>query len=270
MKPALPLIAALSISCGIDTADPGAGNPADPGDGTGPVTEVSGHIATSTTWRDTIHVVGSTVIDAGATVTVMPGTTVDVGSGLVISVSGVLEIQGTKAAKVVFRSAVPDEFWTGIAVRGGTVAASYLVEVGGALDISLAGKVTLTDSHLSRTSGDLLIMAGGTLDMTYSEIGLATGRDTTHCNIHVSGAPAITATHSTFSAAVYGMMFYGGTNADFRYTNWFGNAIDVATEAAYPVTGDFSNSYFARGAPTYAGFTAQHMATAIVADAGVR
>jgi hypothetical protein len=272
MKRVLLLIAAASTGCGIDTAasGPGSGNPADPGDGAGPVTEVSGHLTTSATWKDTIHVVGSTVIDPGATITVMPGTTVDVGTDVTIAVSGALDIRGTRASKVVFRSATPDEYWIGIAVRGGTVTASYLVEVGGGLNITTGGKVVLTDSHLSHTLGDLLVMAGGTLDMTYSAIGLDAGRDTTHCNLHIAGAPTITATHSTISAAAYGMMLYGGTNADFRYTNWLGNGIDVATEPAYSVTADFSDSYFARGAPTYVGFTAQNMASALVADAGVR
>jgi hypothetical protein len=275
MKFALAVTTVLAMGCGIDTAapDPGAGdpnNPADPGDGTGPVTEVAGHITASTTWSGTIHVVTSTVIDAGATVTVMPGTTVDVGSGLTVLVSGVLDIQGTRASKVVFRSADPAEYWIGIAVRGGTMTASYLVEVGGGLNIVTGGKVTLVDSHLSHTGGDLLVMAGGTLDMTYSEIGLASGQDTTHCNLHVTGAPTITVAHSTISAARYGIMLYGGSSADFRYTNWFGNGIDISTEAAYPVTADLSNSYFARGAPTYVGFTRQNMASAVVGDAGVR
>jgi hypothetical protein len=286
MKRVILVISVIAMGCGIDTAAPGqldtgapgAGpgspdpaNPVDPGDGTGPVTAVSGHIKTSTTWSDTIHVTASTFIDAGVTVAVMPGTTVDVDSGSSITVSGVLNVQGTKAGKVTFRSSSPDEYWSDIVVpRGGVMTASYLVEVGGGLDISTTGKVTLVDSRLSHAGGDLLVMTGGTLDMTYSAIGLDTGRDTTHCNLHVSGAPAITATHSTISAAAYGIMLYGGTNVDFRYTNWFGNTFDVATEAAFPVTGDFSNSYFAHGAPSYVGFTAQNMASSVIADAGVR
>jgi hypothetical protein len=289
MKLAFTLIAVASIGCGIDTAAPGQGstgsgatggsaggsadpnNPADPGDGDGPVTVVSGHIKTSTTWSDTVHVTASTFIDAGATLTVTPGTTVDVDSGSAITVSGVLNIQGTRAAKVTFRSSSPDEYWSDIVVpRGGMMTASYLVEVGGGLDISSTGVVTLADSHLSHAGGDLLVMAGGTLDMTYSEIGLATGRDTTHCNMHVSGAPTIKATHSTIAAAAYGIMLYGGSNADFRYSNWLGNTIDVATQPGSPVTADFSNGYFLRGAPSYVGFTTQSMAGSVVADAGVR
>jgi hypothetical protein len=270
MKLPLTLIAMISMGCGIDTAaDPN--NPADPGDGTGPVTQVSGHIKTSTTWSDTIHITASSVIDAGATVTVTPGTTVDVDAGAAITVSGVLNIQGTRTSRVTFRSSSPDEFWSDIVVpSGGAMTATYLVQVGGGLDISSTGKVTLVDSRLSHALGDLLVMSGGTLDMTYSEIGLATGKDTTHCNMHVSGAPTITAMHSTISAAAYGLMFYGGSNAKFQYTNWLGNTIDVETQPGAPVTGDFSDGYFAHTPSTYAGFTMQNMATSIVTDAGVR
>ena len=292
MKLAFALVATMSwMGCGIDTAAPGPGgddgtgpgttdpgtgpgsNPGDPGDGTGPVTEASGHITANTTWMSTVHVIGTVIIDPGVTLTVAPGTTVDVttSKGFGITVSGVLDIQGTKASNAVFRSATVGEYWSDITVpRGGVMKATYLVQTGGGLDISSTGKATLVDTHLSHVGGDLLMMSGGTLDMTYSAIGLETGRDTTHCNMHVAGPAIIKASHSNISTASFGIMFYGGVNADFTYDNWFGNAADVATQPTLPVTGDFSYSYFARGNPTNVGVTATNMATARVADAGVR
>jgi hypothetical protein len=289
VKTTLTLIAMISMGCGIDTAAPepggpggdddGAGSGSDPGNGsgteTGPVTEVSGHITASTTWMDTIHVVGGVTIDPGVTVTVKAGTTVDVTSdaGFGITVSGVLDIKGEKDSKVTFRPSTAGETWSDIAVpRGGTMTATYLVQTGGGIAISSTGKVTLTDTRLSQVGGDFLTMSGGTLSMTYSSIGLELGQhDTTHCDMHVSGPVTIKASHSNFSTASYGLMFYGGSNADFTYTNWFGNSTtDVATESAFPVTGDFSHSYFARGAPSYAGFTLNNLAASRVADAGVR
>jgi len=287
MKFAFALLATISwMGCGVDTAAPGTGggddttgvppgtdpgNPTDPGDGTGPITEVSGHIPATTTWMGTIHVTASTIIDAKVTVTVLPGTTVDMSTGTGITVSGVLDLQGTKASKVVFRPATTGEFWTNIVVpAGGVLKASYLVQTSGGLYISGTGKATLVDSQLSHAGGDLLTMLGGTLDMTYSAIGLETGRDTTHCNMHVSSSPVIKASHSNISTASYGIMFYGGVNADFTYDNWFGNSIDIATDPPHPVTGNLSYSYFAKGNPTYAGFTVTNMATSRVADAGVR
>ena len=286
MKLALALVTTISwMGCGIDTAarapggDDGTGGAGDPGQpvgdpipvpGTGPVTEVSGHITASATWSDTIDVVGAVTIDAGATVTVLPGTVVNVATGQGITVAGTLAIQGTKASKVTIQSATAGDYWAEIAVPRGVVTASYLVQTGGGLTIAAPGKVTIVDSHLSHVGGDLLIMSGGTLDMTYSEIGLDSGtRDTTHCAMHVSGAPIIKASHSNFTTASYGIMFYGGSAADFTYDNWLGNGIDVAGSGP-PTSGNFSFSYFGKAAPSGAGITAAALATARIADAGVR
>jgi len=298
MKLALALIAMISAGCGIDTAapapggaggmaggggsaggggnpggsgDPGTSNDGDPGDGTGPVTSVSGHITANATWIVVIHVVGGVTIDAGVTLQVAAGATVDLAAGAGITVLGTLDIQGVRASKVVFRWATPGENWYGLAVPGGgSLTASYLIQVGGGIMISGTGKVTLVDTRMSHAVGDFLVMSGGTLNMTYSSIGLEPGqRDSTHCDMHVSGPVEITATHSNFSTSSYGIMFYGGSNADFRSTNWFSNAIDIDRGGA-AVTGNFSNSYFAGGAPSYVGFTMQDMATERVADAGVR
>lgn len=273
MKLVLALIAMISAACSVDTpasapAGPGGG---DPGDGTGPVTQVSGHITASTTWTDVIHVVGDVTIDAGATLHVAAGTTVDVTAGASFTVLGTLDIQGVQASKVAFRWASPGDYWYGITVRdGGSMTASYLIQVGGGITISGTGQVTLVDTQMSHAGGDFLVMSGGTLNMTYSAIGLPPGQsDSSHCDMHISGPVAVTATHSNFSTAPYGIMFYGGSNADFRYTNWFSNGIDIDRGGA-AVTGNFSGSYFASGAPSYAGFTMQDMATQRVADAGVR
>lgn len=286
MRLGLALIAMISAACGIDTAEPIAGDPGgggggdsagdptsgDPGTGSGPVTEVSGHITASATWSDTVHVTGALTIDPGVTVTVAPGATIDVASGanVPITVQGTLAIQGTKASKVVVRTAISGEFWYGFAVpSGGQLTASYLVEIGGGLVISGTGRVTLVDSQLSHAPRDLLTMVGGTLDMTYSAIGVEPGqKDTTHCDMHVSGAVTITATHSNFSTAAYGLMLYSASLADFRYTNWFGNTIDIAVSP--PVAADLSNSYFAKGAPSLAGLKLDNPAGGRIADAGVR
>jgi hypothetical protein len=279
MKLALALIAMISAGCGIDTAAPapndpggigGRGGGSDNGGG-GPVTSVSGHLTASTTWTDAIHVTGDLTIDAGVTLHVAAGTTVDIAAGAGVTVLGTLDIQGDRSSKVAFRWANPGDNWYGIAIPdGGSLTASYLIQIGGGTSISGTGKVTLVDTQMSHAGGDFLVMSGGTLNMTYSAIGLEPGQsDSTHCDMHVSGPVAITATHSNFSTSSYGLMFYGGSNADFRYTNWFSNAIDI-DRAGAAVTGNFSDSYFARGAPSYPGFTVQDMAPQRVADAGVR
>jgi hypothetical protein len=292
MKVALALIAMISTGCGIDTAAPAPGDPGgggsehpgnpgggespgtsdgDPGDGTGPVTTVSGRIAAGATWSGVVHATGALTIAAGTTLQVAAGTTVDFAPGAGITVLGALEIQGLRDSKVAFRWANPGDHWSGIAVPdGGSLTARYLIQVGGGTTISGTGTVTLVDTRMSHAGGDFLVMAGGTLDMTYSAIGLEPGQsDSTHCDMHVSGPVSITATHSNFSSSSYGLMFYGGSNADFQFTNWFGNAIDI-DRAGASVTGDFSGGYFARGAPSYVGFTMRDMATGRVAEAGVR
>jgi hypothetical protein len=279
MKIALALLATISAGCGIDTAAPapggpggvGGGNGEHPGDGTGPETAVSGRIAANATWTGVVRVTGELAIDAGATLVVAAGTTVDIAAGAGITVRGALDIRGARASNVAFRWANPGDYWSGIAVPdGGSLTASYLIQVGGGTSISGTGKVTLRDTRMSHAGGDFLVMSGGTLDMAYSAIGLELDQhDSTHCDMHVSGPVAITATHSNFTTSSYGLMFYGGSNADFQFTNWFGNAIDI-DRAGAAVTGNFSGSYFARGAPSYVGFTMRDMATGRVADAGVR
>ena len=273
MKLACALLA-TAIGCGVDMAAPGGpgnpadpGNPGDPGEGTGPVTEVSGHITQNTTWSNTIHLGTGVTIDPGITVTVSAGTTVDVTSG--IAVSGTLDVRGTRDAKVAFRSPSGD-FWGDVSVlRGGTVTANYLMQTGGGLGIGSGGKATLVNTWLSHSAGDLLTMSGGSLDMSYSQIGLDAGRDTIHCAMHVSGPVTLKVTHSNISTSVYGIMFYGGVNADFTHNNWFGNGLDIETNPAYPVTGDFSDSYFPNGAPTNPGVTANNLSSKRLADAGV-
>lgn len=283
MRIALTLIAMISAGCGIDTAAPEPGDdtgmpgqggaptgdpgPGDPGPGSGPVTEVSGHVTANTTWSGTIHAISPITVDAGVTLTVSAGTTVDVATG--ITVLGMLALDGEKAARVGLRPASGTTTFNLSVPAGGVLTATYLVQTGGSLILSGTGKATLVDSQLSHADGDLLIMSAGTLDMTYSAIGLEPGdKDTTHCDMHVSGAATITATHSNFGTASYGLMLYAASHADFQYTNWFGNSIDTAITP--PVAADFSHSYFARGAPSQVGLTTQDMATMRVTDAGVR
>ena len=111
-------------------------------------------------------------------------------------------------------------------------------------------------------------MSGGALDMTYSSIGIEAGRDTIHCDMHVGNSPIIKASHSNISSASFGIMFYGGINADFTYDNWFGNTLDMAHSGA--ASGDISHSYFKGGNPAAAGLTANAMTTTMVGDAGPR
>ena len=111
-------------------------------------------------------------------------------------------------------------------------------------------------------------MNGGNLTVHNSSVGLALGQtgDTTHCDQHFGGVGnVISVTHTNLSTSSYGIMFYGGTGADFTYDNWVSNSTNV--DAQPGVSGDFSYSYFQRGAPVGVGgatITAGNLAVAML------
>jgi hypothetical protein len=281
------LVAIALVACGKDYAagadapSPGLDGPntspdAPPGCTNGAQMTAMGHISADTTWEGTINVPATVVIDAGVTVTVMPGTTINFAPYPVnITLNGHLDVQGTSACKVTLQPAHAGDSWAGIIAQTGSVLTmQHTMQVGAG--IRTAGTVTIKDSEMSHTVGDWLVMSGGTVDVEYSSFGLEPGQsDTTHCDMHFNSgfSNVVTITHSNVGTSVYGLMFYGGTNANFTYNNWFGNGIDVYTEAGAPVSGDFSNSWFQKGAPVAASgslFTLNNLATARSTDAGPR
>jgi hypothetical protein len=266
MKPAIALVCWLA-ACGTETVQPAIDAPA------GMVTNVSGHLTQSTTWSGTIEITGGTTIDPGVTVTVMPGTFIEIAATAAVGIQGTLDIEGTKAGTVNVQPAGGAAHWLGFDIgSGGKIITHYLVETGGSVNTSGTGSATLIDSVFSHASHDLVVMAGGTLDIEYSAIGVEPpATDTTHCDLHMVGTNlTIKVVHSNISTALYAIMFYAGNNADFTYNNWLSNSIDVAfTPGA--VTGNFSNGWFAKSdPPTGVGITAQNMATARLTDAGPR
>jgi len=121
--------------------------------------------------------------------------------------------------------------------------------------------------------GDFLVVGDGTVDVTYSSIGLeSTESDSTHCDLHFGGlAATIKITHTNISTSPYGLMLYGGSGVDLTYNNWFGNGIDIETMSG--VRADVSNEWFAKGAPAAtAGATlvANSLAAARLVAAGPR
>jgi hypothetical protein len=147
---------------------------------------------------------------------------------------------------------------------------TYVQQTGGGFGLGGTAHLTVRDSTFSHVTHDLLVISGGTIDMQYSWIGVAEGHpDTTHCDMHIEGGtPIVTVSHSNISTAVYGMMFYAGTGANFTYNNWYSNGTNI--DRFPPASGDVSNGYFKAGNPTITGVTANNMATALVTDAGPR
>jgi len=262
MRVALAMVAScLLFACGSSSAaslGQGSTIPVD----APKVTNVSGPVAASDAWSGTVNITADTVVNPGVTITVQPGTTINVGSqpALTIFVKGVFDIEGTSAEKVVVQPSVANGRWNRfVVVAGGRLTAHHLVMSGGGFNL-VGGTVALIDSAMSRSSGDLL-EGSGSIDVEYSSIGLEPGNaDSTHCDMHFNPGPnQLRVTHSNISTAVYGMMFYGGSGADFTYDNWFSNQINVETLAQFPVSGNFSNGWFSRGAPSGRGITIQNL-----------
>ncbi|HEU0029588.1 MAG TPA: hypothetical protein VFQ53_03070 [Kofleriaceae bacterium] len=272
---ALPLVACVVGDEG--SGGGGGGGDDGSGSGSGSGSGQAGHITESTTLSGTVNIDVATTIDPGVTVTVAAGTTINMSATSRLTVQGILDVQGTSASKVTIQSTNPAESFGGIQVpTGGEVRMAYVTQSGGGISTSGSGKVTIADSVFSNPSptpssrGDFFVMSGGTLTISYSEIGIATG-DGTHCNFHFGGnGNTIDIQHSTIRGVPYGLMFYGGTNAILTSNNW---QSDINVDTQPGVSGDLSNSYFEGGAPTPtagATLTLNNLAAAPLADAKPR
>jgi hypothetical protein len=221
-------------------------------------------------WSNTVSISGNLTIDPGVTVTAMPGTTINIDGVAGLAVAGTLDLQGTAAAKVTIQPTTGAAFQAITVAMGGSVTAAFAQVHGAEIQLN-GGSFTATDSKLWGAPGDLLVMNGGTINVTYSQIG-DPNTDTTHCNMHFGGttpANTITIEHNNIASRPYGLMFYSGTNADFKNNNWT-NQIDIEPGVS-GVTGDASGSYFAKGMPAgTTGITYGTLSTIALTDAGPR
>lgn len=272
----LPLAACVvGNTDGTNPGDDGSGS--DPGSGSNPGTGISGHITADTTWQGDVLLSGATTIDPGITVTVAASTNLKIAGVANLSIQGTLDVQGTSAGKV---NIGPE---TGTAAGGfrvtatGTLKETYAVQTGVNITTVGGAKVIISDTQLSHASGDFLIMDGGDVNVQYSQFG--TDNDTTHCNMHFGGTGnTISVTHSNVYGAPYGLMFYGGTGANFTFNNWDAQGLVAGTthldvECQPGVAGDFSNGFFKKGAPSCGAgtnITLNNLAASPLTDAGIR
>jgi hypothetical protein len=240
-----PLLACVVGSDGTS----GDGTPTGPGTGTGPGNTAL-HISSDMTLPATYDVARPTIVDAGATVTIPAGAVVKFEPGASIEVRGTVRVQGTKASPVLLSPATAGGHHGGFALpAGGTLTMSYGVQVGGGIEVN-GGTLTASDSSMSQSLGDFLVVAAGKVTVSYSAIGVEPGTvtDTIHCNMHFGGTgTTISVTHSNIFGSPYGLMLYGGTNVDLTSNNWIGNGIQVDTVPG--VTGDVSLGFFDKNAP---------------------
>ncbi len=237
-------------------------------------TGLSGTIAANATWAGATLISGAVTIPVGVTVTVSAGAAITLSASANITVSGTLDVEGTKALPVTIGPDVAAGHWGGVDVMtGGTYTLKYGTQTGGGLYTD-GGTANVTDSQMSNASGDYLVMNGGSIDVEYSTIGVeAPGPDSTHCNLHFNSASSIKFTHNNNLNSPFGLMFYGGTGADFTHNNWVSDktAGDVDIEPAPMGTGDFSNSYFSNGQPAgVTGLTFNTLSTTRLTDCGPR
>lgn len=119
-------------------------------------------ITSNTTWSGYIHVENSVYIESGATLTVLPGTTVllDDNKALVVKPGGKLIADGTQADPIVFKSVDPDFDWNVIALNSssGNILDWCLIE-GGYINLSIASKNN-TISHTTSRDATYRTMQG--------------------------------------------------------------------------------------------------------------
>lgn len=250
----LPVLACV-VGSGTDPTDPdqggsGAGGSGS-GSGGGSGSAAADHITSNTTWTGAVDVSRATTVDAGVTLTIAAGTTVKFGPSGSILVAGIVDVQGTKAQVVTLAPSTAGGFYPGFTVpAGGQLKMTYAVQTGAEVLVD-GGALTVINTRMSNASHDLLVVDAGTVDMSYSAIGLepGAGTDTTHCDMHFGGSgTTIKVTHSNISSSSYGLMLWGGSNVDLTYNNWFNNPIQIDTMPM--VSGDIRNGWFDKGAPT--------------------
>lgn len=262
-----PIAFVLAAGCDIGF-DPDEGDEhMDP-----PKPPITGTISADTTITGMRTFEGTTVIAPNVTVTVEAGAQLIFANDAGIDIKGALLVNGTSASKVVMKHADGATRWGPLEVEG-TLHLNYGDLTGGAVETSGAPAVVeIYDTRMYKASGDYVVMNGGSLTMQYSQLGPNEGEtDSTHCNLHINSATKIDVLRSNISGAPYGIMFYGGVNANFQLNNWFTNGKDVDSKSG--VSGNFSGSWFEKGAPTPASgamFTLDGLAPERITQAGVR
>lgn len=132
-----------------------------------------------------------------------------------------------------------------------------------------AGDLTVRDSYVMTSSGDLIVQQGGSLLVEYSEIGDTQG-SYDHCNFHISSAGSLTITKTNIINGVVGMMIGGTTGASITGNNWMGNDSDVQ-EVGDNLTVDMTGNYWLNGAPVLGpDYDVSNPALEQILDAGPR
>ena len=111
------------------------------------------------------------------------------------------------------------------------------------------GDLTVSDSELMTSTGDIVVASGGRLLVEYSTIG-GTVDTYEHCNIHVGKADALTIRYSNIVTAAFGIMIGGVDGAVVQNNNFEGNGPGGDVDPIGLVTAaDFTNNFWDGGPP---------------------
>lgn len=231
-----------------------------------------------------LQVHGSLAINgtAGAPVRMQPVSGAATWGGIVVESGGVASIHHANGTKVA----------TLLTCKAGALAsvidAASFNELGQALDASsqvsvskstftnlstnaivvkVGGNVTVADCVIWGAPGDLVIVNGGQLDISYCNIG--SGSSYQHGNIFVSSSTGLSISYCNIASAEDGISL-GGSTGQVQYNNFLNNNIDVldlGSNSSICLCYD----YWDGGAPSLGGaFTILSPSSSPIASAGPR
>jgi hypothetical protein len=148
----------------------------------------------------------------------------------------------------------------------GSVSRSKL-DSDGAITFDAGADVTITDTSFTGVTGDLLVMAGGRLEITYSEIGAISS--TEHCGFHVDAAEALVVTNNVIHNQPYGFMIGNIDGAVITGNNFIDNGTDIQDMGGTANTNATGN-YWSGGAPLMPGYDTSGEALDPLMDVGPR
>jgi hypothetical protein len=133
---------------------------------------------------------------------------------------------------------------------------------GNSVNLGAGADVTITDTVMRASGGDLLIMSGGKVHVDYSTIGEVVD-SYEHCGLHINSAESLIIEHSEIHSNVYGGMIGGTSGARINYSNWRENSTDIdpiGTNTAF----DLRFNYWDKTPPAAIGDVSDASATPLV------
>jgi hypothetical protein len=136
-----------------------------------------------------------------------------------------------------------------------------------AMVVKVGGNVTVADCVLWGAPGDLVIVNGGQLDISYCNIGSSTSSQ--HGDIFVSSSTGLNVSYCNIASAEDGLSL-GGSTGQVEYNNLLNNNVDVV-DLGSNTSICLCYDYWDGGAPALGGaFTVLNPSPSPIASAGPR